>query len=150
MLVSKLVALIEGHAEELTRQAVARVRTDERTSRYRTFSDDELEARARNVYAHLGRWLEVASEAEVEAEYYQLGARRRQEGVPLGQVVMALLLTRRTLWQFVESRGADSMLELRQQLDLELLVVRFFDRAIYHAVRGYEDEGSRRLFDELR
>ena len=78
------------------------------------------------------------AEAAVEAEYFRLGEIRREEGVPLSQVVMALLLTRRTLWQFVDSQGADSMLELRQQLDLELLVVRFFDRAIHHSVRGYE------------
>ena len=30
------------------------------------------------------------------------------------------------------------MLELRQQLDLELLVARFVDRAIHHTVCGYE------------
>ncbi len=51
---------------------------------------------------------------------------------------MALLITRRNLWQFVDSQGADTILELRQQLDLELLVVRFFDRAIYHTFRGYQ------------
>ena len=57
---------------------------------------------------------------------------------------MALLLVRRNLWQFVEgarSQGANTSLELRQQLDLELLVVRFFDRAIFHTVRGYESGG---------
>ena len=78
----------------------------------------------------------------VEDEYVRLGQTRREEGMPLSQVVMALLLTRRNLWHFVESQGAETILELRQQLDLELLVVRFFDRAIYHAVRGYESGGS--------
>jgi hypothetical protein len=138
MLVARLVALIEDHAEELTARVVARLREDPRTFEYRRFDDEELATRARTVYAHLGRWLEETSESGVEKEYFALGAKRRREGVPLAQVVRALLLTRRNLWSFVESQGADSMLELRQQLDLELLVVRFFDRAIYHAVRGYE------------
>ena len=53
-------------------------------------------------------------------------------------MVRALPLTRRTLWRFVESQPADTVLEVRQQLELEPLVVRFFDRAILHAVRGYE------------
>jgi len=140
MLVGRLVRLIEDHAEELTAQIVVKLREDPRTSAYRRFDDSELSARARNVYAHLGRWLEESSESLVEEEYHGLGARRRREGVPLAQIVMALLLTRRNLWSFVESQGADSALELRQQLDLELLVVRFFDRAIYHTVRGYEAE----------
>lgn len=138
MLVGRLVRLIEEHADELTMRVVGKLREDPRTSAYREFGDAELGARARNVYAHLGRWLEQASEDAVEAEYHELGMRRRREGIPLSEVVMALLLTRRNLWSFVESQGADSILELRQQLDLELLVVRFFDRAIYHTVRGYE------------
>ena len=57
---------------------------------------------------------------------------------------MALLLVRRNLWQFVESLGANTSLELRQQLDLELLVVRFFDRAIFYTVQGYESGDRRR------
>ena len=138
MLVGRLVALIEGHADKLTARVVTRLREDERTTDYRRFDDEELGRRARSVYANLGRWLEESSEGALEEEYFELGETRCREGVPLSEVVMALLLTRRNLWQFVESQGADSVLELRQQLDLELLVVRFFDRAIHHTVRGYE------------
>lgn len=138
MLVGRLVTLIEDHAEELTARIVGTLREDPRTSEYRRFADEELAARARNVYAHLGGWLEESSDTAVKEEYFRLGAMRRTEEIPLSQVIMALLLTRRNLWSFVESQGADSILELRQQLDLELLVVRFFDRVIYHTVRGYE------------
>ncbi|HEU4395638.1 MAG TPA: hypothetical protein VFS92_08740 [Planctomycetota bacterium] len=53
-------------------------------------------------------------------------------------MVLALLVTCRPLWQFVESQPADTVLEVRQPLELEPLVVRFFDRAILHTVRGYE------------
>lgn len=138
MLVARLVALIEERADRLASLAVSRIREDPRTSEYRRFSDRDLAERARDVYANLGRWLEEASEREIEEEYVALGRARRKEGVPASHMVMALLLTRRTLWHYVEGQGADSALELRQQLDLELLVVRFFDRAIYHAIRGYE------------
>lgn len=138
MLVARLVALIEERADRLASLAVSRIREDPRTSEYRRFSDADLAERARDVYANLGRWLEEASEREIEEEYVALGRARRKEGVPASHMVMALLLTRRTLWHYVEGQGADSALELRQQLDLELLVVRFFDRAIYHAIRGYE------------
>jgi hypothetical protein len=138
MLVARLVTLIEEHADQLAALVARRVREDPRTSEYWRFSDEELMERARDVYAHLGRWLEEAPETEIEREYVALGRARRSEGVALSQVVMALLLVRRTLWLYVESQGADSALELRQQLDLELAVVRFFDRAVYHVVRGYE------------
>jgi hypothetical protein len=130
MLVARLVALIEEHADELATSVARKVREDPRTSEYRRFSDEELLDRARDVYANLGRWLEEAPESEIEREYVALGRARRNEGVALSQVVMALLLTRRNLWQYVEGQGADSALELRQQLDLEIIVVRIFDRAI--------------------
>ena len=81
-----------------------------------------------------------ASEEQVEEEYFRLGRVRCEEGIPLSELVMALLLTRRNLWHFVELQGWDTIFDLRQQLDLELQVVRFFDRAIHHAVRGYESQ----------
>jgi hypothetical protein len=140
MLVGKLIDLIEDHADELTERMVLKVRQDPRTTAYHRFDDEELGERARLVYANLGKWLGETSEAGVEAEYFRLGRQRCTERIPLSEVVMALLLTRRNLWHFVELQGWDTVFDLRQQLDLELLVVRFFDRAIHHAVRGYETE----------
>lgn len=138
MLVGRLVGLIEDHADELADRLVRKIREDARTAAYKVFDDDQLADRGRRVYAHLGRWLGETSETPIEEEYFRLGQTRHDEGTPLAEVIMALLITRRNLWQFVDSQGADTILELRQQLDLELLVVRFFDRAIYHTVRGYQ------------
>ena len=143
MLIARLVALIEDHADELTARLVRRLLEDQRTTEYRRFDEAELGKRAHDVYAHLGQWVEKTSEGRVEEEHFGVGETRHSEGIPLAQVVSALLLTRRNLWQFVESMGGDTVLELRQQLDLELLVVRFFDRAIYHTVRGYESARSK-------
>jgi hypothetical protein len=83
--------------------------------------------------------LSKTSEEHVAEEYYRIGQQRYTERIPLSQLVMGLLLTRRNLWHFVEAQGWDTIFDLRQQLDLEVLVVRFFDRAIHHAVRGYEN-----------
>jgi hypothetical protein len=138
MMYGRLVALIEEHADELAGRMVTQVREDRRTPAYTHFDDAELGERARLVYANLGRWLGEASEEQVEEEYFRLGQTRCGEGIPLSEVVMALLLTRRNLWHFVELQGWDNIFDLRQQLDLELQVVRFFDRAIRHTVRGYE------------
>jgi len=140
MLVGKLVGLIEDHADELTARMVRKVREDPRMAAYHRFDDKDLGKRAHMVYANLGKWLGDTSEGLVEEEYFRLGKLRCGEGIPLSQVVIALLQTRRNLWHFVQLQGWDTVFDLRQQLDLELLVVRFFDRAILHAVRGYESE----------
>lgn len=138
MELQELVELIEDRADDLADLIVQKVRESPRMASYHRFGDDELRNRARVVYANLGKWLEEASEGLVEEEYFSLGTQRCQERIPLSQVVWALLLIRRNLWQFVEAQGWDTASDLQRTLDLELLVVRFFDRAILHTVRGYE------------
>ncbi len=138
MKLQELVKLIEEHADELADIIVRQIRESPRMAGYHRFGDDELAHRARLVYANLEQWLEKESEGRVEDEYFKLGKQRCQERVPLSQLLWALLLTRRNLWEFVESQGLDKMEDLKGTLDLEIRVVRFFDRAILHAVTGYE------------
>lgn len=142
MRLEELVNLVENQADELASIMVQRVRESPRMAGYHRFADEELEERARLVYANLGKWLEDGSEYLVQEEYSRLGRLRCRERIPISQVVWGLLLLRRTLWQFVEQQGWDTLSDLRGTLDLEILVVRFFDRAILHAVSGYEAEGS--------
>ncbi len=142
-MVQRLVGVIEKHSHDLTERLVKRLRSDPRTSAYRRLDDQEMRIRVERVYAHLGQWLGETAEGAVEEEYLRLGAGRCREGIPLSEVVAALLLTRRNLWEFIEEEPGDTLLELHQKLDLELLVVRFFDRAIYYAVRGYEAHRAR-------
>ena len=140
MELAELVKLIESRADELAELMVRKIRESPRMAAYHRFGDGELAERARLVYANLSNWLEDESEGEVKEEYFRLGGVRCQERIPLSQLVWGLLLTRRTLWQFIEEQGWETLSDLQRNLDLELLVVRFFDRAILHAVSGYETE----------
>jgi hypothetical protein len=142
MKLEELVKLIESRADELTELMVRKVRESPRMAAYHRFGDDELGERARLVYANLGKWLEEGSEGLVVEEYFRLGKLRCQERIPLSQVIWALLLIRRNLWEFIELQGWDTVSDLQRTLDLEILVVRFFDRAILHAVSGYESVGD--------
>lgn len=134
-----LVDLIEKHSDALTAMLVERVKTDRQTMAFRRFDDLELGRRARAVYGHLGYWLRSTSDLQVEDAFFEVGRDRFREGLPLSDVVASQLLTRRNLWEFLDASVAgDSAAELRGELDLQILVVRFFDRAILHTVRGYE------------
>ena len=139
MQLEELVKLIEDRADNLSELMVRNIRESPRMASYHRFSDQELGERARLVYANLGVWLEKEAEARVMNVYSQIGRVRCQERIPLSQLVWGLLLTRRTLWQFVEDQGWETVTDLETHLELELLVVRFFDRAILHAVSGYEE-----------
>lgn len=142
MTLEELVKLIEENADDLAEMMVQTVRQSPRMAAYHRFGDDQLAFRARLVYANLGNWLEESSEAQVEEEYFKLGEQRCRERIPLSQVVWALLLIRRNLWQFIEKQGGAELQDLQRSLDLNILVVRFFDRAILHTVSGYENAFS--------
>lgn len=136
---SRLVAMIENNADELTRGLLAELQRNPRTSGYHQLSMDELRTRASDVYRNLGRWLMEAAETDIELAYTGLGRRRRQEGIPSSQVVAALILTRNHLMQYVKAAGfAGSALELYQELELLHLVTQFFDKAVYYTVLGHE------------
>jgi hypothetical protein len=139
MLSARLIRLIEEHAEELTRAVLDHLTTDPRTPCYQRIPRDELARRVYDVYHNLGRWLGHRSEGPIEAHYAPLGRLRRAEGIPLSEVVCALSLEKGQLREFVRRRGlADSAVELYSEEELNLMIDHFFDKALYHTVRGYE------------
>ena len=139
MLSARLVRVIEDHAEQLTRSVVNDLQTNPRTSAYHRLSREELHHRAYDVYRHLGRSLGQKTEEEIEATYSALGKRRHTEGIPLSQVVYALILEKCHLRDYIRSAGlVDSAVELYQEQELHRLIGHFFDRATYYAVKGYE------------
>jgi hypothetical protein len=136
----RLVEAIEAHSDELTALLVRQLKEHHQTISYRRVGDIELASRVRNIYGHLGFWIRSSSELQLEDVFLRIGRERCREGIPLSEVVAGQLLTRQNLWAFIDGEPGDSVLELRGELDLQILVVRFFDRAIYHTVRGYEAE----------
>jgi hypothetical protein len=79
--------------------------------------------------------------AEVKKHYIALGRQRFKEGIPLNELVMALMLIKRHLWLYVQEKHfLDSSFEMYQALEFNNRVVLFFDRAIYFSTMGYEEE----------
>lgn len=141
MLAARLVTTIEKHAEELTRRVVHQLRLNPRTPSYRRLDAEENYARVLNVVSNLGEWLDHKSDAATEKAYRKLGLQRFREGIPLCEVVGALMLTERILREFVQSEGlVDTAFELHQQVELYSLINDFFDRAIYFTVLSYEEQ----------
>lgn len=145
MLSVRLVRLIEDHAEELTRGLLDDLMTNARTPAYHKISHAELHHRTYDVYRHLGQWLGHTTDESIEATYRDLGKRRFAEGIRLSEVVYALTLAKYHLREFIRTRGlVDSAMELYQEQELQRLVGRFFDRAIYYTIRGYESVAAQR------
>jgi hypothetical protein len=145
MLSFRLVKAIESHAEQLTRGFVHDLQTNQRTPTYHKLPAEELRHRAHAVYSNLGRWLGEKSDQTIEAFYAELGKQRHAEGIPLCEVVYALLLVKYHLRDYIRTSGlVDSAVDLYQEQELQRLVGHFFDRAIYYTVKSYECEAASR------
>jgi hypothetical protein len=140
MLLPWLMRLIETNANELTDKVISALRTNPRTAFLHEMSEAELKRRGFDLYHNLGRWLAEKSEAEIEATYRENGRRRFREGVPLSELIYALILMKQYLWDFIRKNDLpETATNLYGEEQLEMMVGQFFDKALYHAVRGYEE-----------
>jgi hypothetical protein len=138
-LAGRLIRVVENNAEELAEGALQKVKASPRTAAYHSLPSNDLRDRAFDVFHDLGCWLWEKSDVAVEQWYNELGERRWEEGIPLGQVVWALTLTKDHLIHYLDSSGfADSAVELYQQQEFDRTVSHFFDRAICYTAEGYE------------
>lgn len=140
----RLVKLIENDADELAMNWHNDVCKNVKLSSYHHFDKRELYNRAYEVYSHLGKWIAwETSREEVAEQYTAHGAQRRQQNFELAEVIQALILMRVHLWRKVLSEGLlDHAYELNQAIELNIQVVRYFDRAIYFTIVGYMKKGN--------
>jgi hypothetical protein len=139
MLAYRLVRLIETRSNTLASALLAKVQASELTRAYCNVPPEELRQRVYEIYHHLGNWLLGKTDFDIEQRYEEIGARRAQQGVPISELVWAILLTKENLWEFLKRecpllRPA----EVFGELEIMQLVDHFFERAIYYASIGYE------------
>ncbi len=136
----RLVQLIEAQAEELSKGLMQRLQTSPQcVDLFHKVPADELKRRVQEIYRNLSDWLLSKTESEIEERYIGLGVRRARQGLPFGQFLWAMTLTKEYLWEYLEKEGLlEEPLELLGEIELVHNLERFFDRAIYFAAMGYE------------
>jgi hypothetical protein len=112
----------------------------------------ELEQRVLSTYKNLGNWIGDPKEEAVQAEYEEWGRKRYRNGIPLSEVVFAVILLKHHLRRYIREHGLLEQSGGRQSSqeilpvhlygiqELNSLVGDFFDKALYHLARGYEME----------
>ena len=139
MLSAYLVRLVEQHASALTGELVDDLLHNERTPTFHTLSRDELHHRLLGIYSHIGEWLADTSDASIEARFEALGKQRFHERVPLSELVYSIGLTKQHLRDKLRDVGnVYSAMELHNEIQLSMMIGRFFDKVLYALVRGYE------------
>ena len=127
-----LTRIIREQGRPLVESLYGELRSNMGTSHYHRLSNEELFRRGQAVYQHLEGWLTARDAAALHRSGEELGHKRFAEGIPLGQVVLALILEEKHLWEFAAGKGLPADEKLR------LDVAEFFARFIYSTALAYE------------
>ncbi len=139
MLSPHLIRQVEQHAEKLAEGLVEELLQHPGTTAYRRLARAELLAHSRDLYERLGDWLAGRSHAEVDARFGPRGGDRFAEDVPIEEVVLALILSKRHLRQHIKQASAlGSAAEIHAEMEVDQMVGAFYDKVTYAMVRGYE------------
>lgn len=85
----------------------------------------------------LQAWLKGEGGLDVE-RLIATGSRFREQGVPLPEMVIALALSRRSIWlHVVRKKILASPLEIYATLELNNRIILFYDKVVYHLTVGY-------------
>ena len=139
MPIHRLVRLIETHSKELAAELLTRARQSPHLVTFPKVPDHELRQRVYEIYSQLGQWLMTRTEADIERQYSEIGARRYHQGVLLSELLWAIVLTKDNLWDFLYRESWPGFeIEVLAEHDMFRMIDHFFNRAMYYAARGYE------------
>ena len=138
----KLVRLIETNAKEMSLSYAREIRTLNEAPSYRTFDEREVHDRGHRVFSQFGRWISnEITEKDMENYWTALGKQRRLEGFSMSEIMIAICLIRRDVWQKIRNEGLlDTAEDLYEAMELYGRIVNFFERAQYYTVRGFEEK----------
>jgi hypothetical protein len=146
----RLIKTIESNAGEFARGTVKQLQSNPRTESYHKLSSTEMYDRIYEIHHDLGRWLWEKSDQAVQARFNQVGEKRCKEGVPLDEVLWALVLTKERLLEYLGAFGlVDSAVELYQQQEFDRLIGHFFDRALCYTAEGYGRQASAKRHQQM-
>jgi ADP-ribose pyrophosphatase YjhB (NUDIX family) len=136
-----LVSLVEEHAEEISACWLSVVRGSPSTPTYAALPAGLVQERAIAALSSFCSWLSGEEHWDEVADFYHtLGRQRREQGFSLHEVLSALTLLRREIWLFIGRREAlVDLMEVYRAMELSRRVVLFFDKALYHAARGFAE-----------
>ena len=162
MISTTLIKLIEIHATSLANDVARDLASNSRTPAFRGVPVDDLVQRVFQIYHHLGNWIGDPGATMVREEFAEWGGKRFGQGVPLSEVVYAVVIIKSHLRRYIREHGlvdavfpraeAEYILpvHLHSLQDLNEQVSNFFDEAMYYLAQGYERAALNRAASSAR
>ncbi|HQF07510.1 MAG TPA: hypothetical protein PKX62_05305 [Spirochaetota bacterium] len=146
ILANKFVKLIEESHEEITEIFMNDLLRHPETEAYRNSDRDDVYRFSDLVYKDLSVWISKEfSKEKIEERYGKMGKERCEAGIPVEQVLKALVLQRRHIWLFVMDKMYGDTTDYMEALELNNRVTLYFDRAMIAMVKGYMKMMDRRM-----
>ncbi|MBN1321969.1 MAG: acetate uptake transporter [Thermoleophilia bacterium] len=132
-------AFVADHGEEIAAMWLRDLRVSAQTPSYGKVSDEELVSASEFALTQVGDYIGGQPGEENIAEFFHnLGATRSAQGLPLPELISAILLLKREIWVSARTHGVwESAMDLQRAVDLSRELGRFFDRAVYYTTVGY-------------
>ncbi|MDX1622549.1 MAG: histidine kinase N-terminal domain-containing protein [Gemmatimonadota bacterium] len=129
---------IAERAEKWAEEWYEDIQREPTTARYREYEDrDELIRDTTALYHYLSLWLRTGEwDPRIDPHYRRIGRDRREAGFPLSDVISAILVAKRHLWNGII---AGRQLSIALELEVSKAISLFYDKAIYHTILGYEE-----------
>ena len=136
-----LVDVIRENIDYIADRWVKDVKTNKSTLTYHKMSDSHLKKRFIDDTNYYIKWLTADLEMEqMENHYRRLGTVRKKEGFKQYELISALSLIRKYIWEFALSKGMwNKTIDIYRTLELERRMMLFFDKVSYHVSHGYEE-----------
>lgn len=132
-------AFVTEHGEEIAQMWLEALRRSPQTPSYQGISDEELVGSRELALAQVDDWFSgKPAESDIAEFFYDLGKTRAAMGLPLPELLSAILLLKREIWMTARQHGVwESAMDLQRAVDLNRELGRFFDRAVYYSAAGY-------------
>ena len=132
-------AFVEDYGEEIATMWLQDLRRSPQTPSYGVVTDEELANASEFALTQVNEYFSgKPSDSDVGKYFHALGATRLAQGLPLTELISAILLFKREIWTSARTHGVwESAMDLQRAVDLNRALGRFFDRAVYYATAGY-------------
>jgi uncharacterized protein len=132
-------SFVKAYGEEIASMWLRALRESPQTPSYSAVSDQELAKRSEFALTEVSEYFSgKPSDTDIGGYFYSLGETRAEQGLPLPELLSAILLLKREIWMSARTHGVwESAADLQKAVNLNRELGRFFDRAVYYASAGY-------------
>jgi hypothetical protein len=147
MFARKFLDHVDTHADHLCEEFLQKIRRSDRCKELlRRVPPEDQKQTTREIYRALADWLLTNTDSVTEERYVSLGVRRAQQGVPFSELFWAVCATREYFWEYTERETLlDAPADFWGGVQLLHALDRFFDRALYFVIIGYQMAGQEEL-----